>query len=482
MTSLQHDVWQEIKTRQLLRRGEAVLVGVSGGVDSMVLLHLLHAISVSEGWKLTLAHLNHHLRGRSSDADEKLVRKIAAKLRLPVIVGHADVRALARRRKLSVEMAARHARHQFLAKTARRSKIRSIALAHHADDQLELFFIRLFRGTGTEALGGMKWSARSPADPGIQLIRPLLEQPKEALEKFAQEYGIPFREDASNVSLDFARNRIRHELLPLIRKHYQPAVAQSTLRLMKVIGAEADFVTTAAQGWLATRGILCQDRGPQTGSSVHSNGEFDELPLAVQRRCIYLQLSGQGIEPDFELIERLRLHPGTPVTIRREKKGERSLKGNRSRSALRNTQGQVKLLDFTKSKFQTESLTMDLAMGGQVDFGELSFRWQMEAKKGMADLKRVPGTEFFDAHSVGNSIILRHWRAGDRFQPIGMSRAVKLQDLFVNQKVPAEIRRKLALAVTANGDIFWVEGMRISDRFKLTSQTTHRLQWCWQRA
>ena len=171
-------------SRRLLPGGEKILVAVSGGADSMVLLHALHALAPLKRWQLRVAHFNHQLRGRASDADEKLVLRAAAKLKLPVVVGRADVKAAAREKRLSIEMAARRLRHEFLSQAARRQGIATIALAHHADDQVELFFLRLLRGTGGEGVAGMKWHSPSFVDKKIALVRPLLDCSKEALLEF----------------------------------------------------------------------------------------------------------------------------------------------------------------------------------------------------------------------------------------------------------------------------------------------------------
>ena len=218
MSELLNRVEQSVRARKLLRPGQRILVAVSGGLDSMVLLHLLHDLAPRHSWRVTVAHLNHQLRGRSSDADERLVRRTAKGLKLPLVVERAEVRRYARLNKLSIEMAARALRHEFLVRTARRRHASAVALAHHADDQLELFFLRLLRGGGGEGLAGMKWRNPSPADARIELVRPLLDQPKVALAEYASQRGIRHREDATNALLDFQRNRIRHELLPLLRR------------------------------------------------------------------------------------------------------------------------------------------------------------------------------------------------------------------------------------------------------------------------
>ncbi|HEU0037668.1 MAG TPA: tRNA lysidine(34) synthetase TilS, partial [Verrucomicrobiae bacterium] len=242
MSNLREHVGQSVRDRKLFRRGERILVAVSGGLDSMVLLHLLRPLAARNHWKLFVAHFNHQLRGRSSEADARLVGKTAATLDLPFSVGAGPVRALALERAESIEMVARELRHKFLARTATRLRIRRVALAHHADDQVELFFLRLLRGAGGEGIAGMKWQSPSPANPKLQLVRPLLDVSRADLEQFAQQNKIRFREDASNASRDFLRNRIRHELLPGLRDRFQPALNQTVLRLMKIVGAEAQFV------------------------------------------------------------------------------------------------------------------------------------------------------------------------------------------------------------------------------------------------
>ena len=193
MTDLLQRVEQNIQTRRLLKRGQAVLVTVSGGLDSMTLLQILYVLSARHRWKLTVAHFNHQLRGRSSDADEQLVRKTAAGLKLPLVAARAKVREYADKSKLSIEMAARKLRHEFYARVARERKLSVVALAHHADDQVELFFLRALRGAGGEGLAGMKWCSRSPVNGKVMLIRPLLDMTKSELRGFAREKMLGFR-------------------------------------------------------------------------------------------------------------------------------------------------------------------------------------------------------------------------------------------------------------------------------------------------
>jgi tRNA(Ile)-lysidine synthase len=448
---------KSIRSRRLFQRGERLLVAVSGGVDSMVLLHVLHELARRNKWRLMVAHLNHQLRGRSSDADERLVRKSAEKLGLPLVVEQADVRKFALSQKLSLEMASRKLRHEFLARVAARHKLSSIALAHHADDQLELFFLRLLRGSGGQGLAGMKWCNPSPGNPKIRLVRPFLDQTKPSLKEFAVRQKIPFREDATNALLDIQRNRIRHELLPLLREKYQPALDRTVLRAMEISGAEADFVTTEASKWLAGKRRL--------------SANFDTVPVAVQRRCMQIQLLKLGIAADYHLVEQLRLSPDRPVPV----------SGAKMRCLIRNPMGLVHLKEPATSEFNDEQLNVELATAGVVVFSGVRIEWRIRPRNILGSHKSNLGTECFDADAVGSRFVLRHWQAGDRFQPIGMAFSLKLQDFFTNQKVKRPLRHQLVVAVTEGGEVFWIEGMRISERFKLTPGSIRRLQWCWRR-
>ncbi len=419
----------------------------------MVLLHVLGRLAPKHRWQLVVAHFNHQLRGRSSDADERLVRETARKLRLSFVSSGADVKRVAREGGISIEMAARRCRHDFFSREAKARGIRRIVLAHHAEDQVELFFLRLLRGAGSQGLGGMKSLAPSPWNTAVKLVRPLLECSRDEIEALALAEGVRFRDDASNDSSELLRNRVRHELLPLLRSRFQPALSKVVLREMEILSAENDFMDAEVDRHLSK-----------------PLASFDALPVALQRRVLQKQLEGEGVAPEFEWIESLRSAAAKVISVSRNVSVCRDAYGRvlvrRSETIARSKA--VVRLSFSGSK-------------GQGTFAGLSWNWtRLPAKRGGLP-KFVTGTEWFDADQVGREVVLRHWRAGDRFQPIGMTTLKKLQDLFTNLKVPRAERVQRVVATTAAGEIWWVEGLRIGELFKLEPATRTRLRWSWQR-
>lgn len=419
----------------------------------MVLLRLLHGLAPGRRWRLFVGHFNHQLRGRASDADQRFVERAARALKLPCHCGSGDVHAAARAAGQSIEMAARELRHRFLAETASKLGCRCVALAHHADDQIELFFLRLLRGAGAEGLGGMRWSSPSPADRRIRLARPLLDVRRAALRHFAQRARVRFREDASNASTEFLRNRIRLELLPLLRRRYQPALDEIVGRVMEILGCEAEVVTEAARTILRSK--------PRS---------LARWPVGLQRRLVQLQLQSRGMRAEFDLIEWLRLHPGRRISLNPRFAVASDLMGRLHFAVPRE-------LTFDERKLPV-ALTGET---GRLTFNGLKLRWRITTGRAFRSGGPSPGREVFDADQLGPRIRLRHWRPGDRFQPIGMKRAVKLQDWFTNHKIPAYWRRRLVVAENSTGVIFWVEGQRIAEVAKLRRGTKRRLIWRWQR-
>lgn len=286
--------WIQTKTN-LLRRfppGACYLIGVSGGRDSVALLHSLGDLSFKN---LVVCHLNHQLRGRSSNTDARFVEKLAAKYDLEAEIRSANVTALAKKKKMSIETAAREARYSFFAKMAKQRRCQTIFLAHHADDLVETFLINLFRGAGLTGLAAMREvSMRRIEDVDLTIVRPLLGFSRDEIDRYARQHRLKFREDASNKNLALLRNRFRRRVIPYLEKTLGRKIRPSILRAATIAAEE--------EGWIDS---MAKD--PDAKNQRLSVEKLRSLPTALQRRVIMAWLREQSIaDIGFDVIERVR--------------------------------------------------------------------------------------------------------------------------------------------------------------------------------
>jgi tRNA(Ile)-lysidine synthase len=266
------------------------LIGVSGGRDSVTLLHWLINIGYK---KLTVCHLNHQLRGRSSEADARLVEKLAAKYQVNFELGAANVRALAKKKRISIETAAREARYGFFAKAAKRHGCGTIFLAHHADDLVETFLLNLIRGAGLTGLAGMRdVSSRCIDGIDLTIVRPLLAVWRRDIDRYVRECHLRFREDATNKNLATTRNRIRNRIIPYLEKILGRNIRQNIWRTAMIAAEEEKCIN--------------EELSDSTNADL-SVTTLRALPVALQRRAILKWLRAQNIsEVGFDVIERVR--------------------------------------------------------------------------------------------------------------------------------------------------------------------------------
>lgn len=265
---------------------EPALIGVSGGRDSVALLHLL----VARGHRLIVCHLDHEMR-RESRAEARFVGKLAGRLGCECVVRRENVKARATRMKCSIETAAREARYAFFAKVAKKRGVRRLFLAHHADDQVETFLFNLLRGSGAAGLAAMRPSSMRG---DLEIVRPLLGVWREEIDGYVAEHGLEFCEDASNADPRHTRNRVRHEIIPLLTSAFGREVRAALLRSAEILREEDAFLGALPELALANSPEL-------------SVSEIRTLPLAIQRRMLLTWLRARGIaEVGFEEVERVR--------------------------------------------------------------------------------------------------------------------------------------------------------------------------------
>jgi tRNA(Ile)-lysidine synthase len=284
--------WIQIKT-ELLRSfppDARYLIGVSGGRDSVALLHWL----ISLGYKkLVVCHLNHRLRGRSSDVDARFVQRVAANYKIDLEPGSADVRALAKLKKMSLETAAREARYAFFAEAAKRRRCRTIFLAHHADDLVETFLFNLMRGAGITGLAATRdVSTRRVDSVELTIVRPLLSVWRKHIDNYVRVHGLRFREDATNKNVAPMRNRIRNRIIPYLEKTFGRNIRQNIWRTATIAAEEDKWIDSEL---------------PVSTDAELSAAKLRMLPIAVQRRAILKWLRTQNVsDVRFDVIETVR--------------------------------------------------------------------------------------------------------------------------------------------------------------------------------
>ncbi|MCG2661148.1 MAG: tRNA lysidine(34) synthetase TilS, partial [Kiritimatiellae bacterium] len=295
---LLHDVIQTIRRHNLLARGQHILVGVSGGADSVALLAVLRRLAPAWKLRLTVAHLNHGIRGPAAAADAAFVAGLARRWKLEFVGGKVNVPVQARRRGISLEMAGRSARYGFFAKAARTHHCDAVATAHTADDQAETILLNLARGAGAAGLAGIPYIGRHGA---LNVVRPLRDVGRASVERFLARGRLAWREDATNADPAFLRNRVRHEVLPFLEERLNPGIRLALLRASDILTRENEWLDVLAEE------ILGQCREAVTGHALEAN-RLSGFPVAARRRVLRHWLEASGLDAEmlsFDAIERL---------------------------------------------------------------------------------------------------------------------------------------------------------------------------------
>jgi tRNA(Ile)-lysidine synthase len=435
-----------------------VLVAVSGGPDSVALLLTLAHLRDTLDLELWVAHFDHGLRRRMQrEAERSFVARLADELGLPFFFGQGDTRAHARRHRLSLEEAARALRYAFLSSQAERLGAGAVATGHTASDQVETVLMHIIRGSGLAGIAGMQpcspWPF--PGHAGLALVRPLLAVGRRQSERYCQEEGLSPCLDATNLLLEPLRNRVRHELLPLLRR-YNPRVEQALLRLAGAASADAAYLDETAD-------LFWQALAQRSERFV----QFPRLELAALSPALQSRLlvaATQHLIGDTPQIEAAHLQAmQTALAVRGPSRGKRrvSLPGGLVFAA----QGRSVHLTVGEEAAAQPIPETPLALPGRTKVAG----WRVEAKilparaAGPVD---DPYEAFLDLDGVGSTLTVRSRRPGDRLRPLGLGGEKKLQDLLVDAKVPQDQRDGVPLVCAAWG-IAWVVGHRLDERAKV---------------
>ncbi len=445
------------RRQELFAPRDRVLVAVSGGPDSVALLHLLYRLKNELDLDLAVGHFDHGLRGQESEEDARFVADLARSLALPFHLGQGEVRSLARAAKISLQMAGRRLRLDFLQETCRTHSYHKLALGHTADDQVELFFLRLLRGAGGEGLKGM-WPATQAG-----LVRPLLAVGKAVLLTWLARESLPYRQDSSNLSRGYLRNRIRLDLLPELRRHYNPRLTEAVWRTQALLEeGERLLAAATAQAWAA----VGEEKAPDFFSLdlprlfILDPGLQKRLLRATVGKFLYDQeITSTQVESLLDL-------------ARGKKSG-----GLISLGEARVARAGSELHIFRRLPAPPgRAATLLASPSDRVDSPE-GWRWQLTSRPHdpQTPPPPAPHTAWLDADRLSFPLEVRYFRPGDRFWPLGAPGPKKLQDFLVDRKIPRWLRPYLPL-ITSAGRIVWVVGLRVAEPVKLTPSSRTVLQ------
>jgi tRNA(Ile)-lysidine synthase len=498
MNEPEHDIFLQKMYRQIQCLGmfapsDRWLLAVSGGPDSMAMLHgllMLRKEGQLELAGLHIAHLNHQLRGDDSDADAEFVRQQARQLQIEVTVDSIDVAGAARESGESIEVAARRLRYSFLAGAARANNCNKIALGHNSDDNIETILHRILRGTGIRGLAGMPEVRGLPdteEQSELTIVRPLLSTPRCEIEAFVKQHDIKFRLDRSNLSDEYTRNRIRNELLPLLREKYNPEIGTALLQLGRIAGDFSKILSSDAIGTLHEL----------TLKREHDCLTLDAMRLAERSRILQAEIVHQGLLALRVPLRRIGFKQINAILdlINEQNPAKRVQLPFGWNVGCRDGE-----LNFYKTEVSQSSVSSGtsepialLVPGTTVP--ERDFIWFDVREKGAGAIREfhseiITGTEetleTFMAHKslceemidparIEGPLVLRSRKKGDRFLPLGAPGEKKIGDFFTDVKVPAELRDRVGLVCDHRG-IVWITGLRLAERVSVGPDTQQILK------
>lgn len=511
MPGVLRQVRHTIATHNLLDAGDGVVVGVSGGPDSLCLLHVLERLREPLQLRLHVAHLNHRARGEAADADAEFVARTAADWNLPVTVDKQDVPAMAEEHGLAFEETARRARYAFLARVALENRMKKIAVGHNADDQAETVLMHFLRGAGLAGLRGMlpltpigdyrllhpfaeqemtgesrkarsrkeeagseqveeaKRSPRIP-HPGYCIIRPLLKVRRSDIEHYCAEHGLTPRFDRSNLDTTYFRNRLRHELLPLL-EDYNPNIRERLCHTADVVAADYELLSQLReQAWDE---ITIEER---EDAIVFDQTDWRALPVAMQRSV--LRQAAYRLRRSLRDVTFVHIKNAREIALRGETGSQATLP-----MGLALTVGYDTLIigDIDEAGpppdepllWTDEPLPVPVPGTAPLPESEWTLEADVLTQWDMTEVTAPahPWTAYLDADALSEPLLLRTRRRGERFHPHGMGgHTVKVSDLMINLKIPEAWRDHVPLLV-AGGDIAWVCGRRIAQSVAVTPET-----------
>lgn len=429
--------------------GGKMVVAVSGGIDSITLLHTINTLRLVHNISCIVAHANHGLRGVESDDDERLVVSVADDLGIPCITQRLDVQAFASTSGLGIEGAARELRYDFLAGVANERQASVVLTAHTMDDNAETMLMNLARASGTQGLSGIP--PERTLHLGIRLLRPFLQLSRAQIRDAALLGGYIWREDSSNTDQHFLRNKVRAVVMPALREVFGPSVSERILRSSELV-RDADAVVRSVVNEILPA-VMISD---ETSEPSFSISVLKGLPRGLVREMFRSVLTCSH-EDVVRLSSLISAEAGSEATL------------TIGRTALRERDR------ITVTAPRTDSVAPEVAIDGDGVYVAGLHTLSVE-RRPIGDLQPLANTTvaYVDMASVRGKLVWRQWQDGDRFQPFGLAGTVLVSDLLTNIRFPHAERRRVRVVCDGDG-IIWVCGIRPAERTRITSSTTHLL-------
>lgn len=470
-------VKETILTYKMLSKGDSVVIALSGGPDSVVALHLLKQLESQYKLKLFIGHLNHGLRGGEAFLDQKFCEELGEKLEIPVYTAKVYIKSLKKKEAgKSIEDLARRERYKFLEKLAKKVNASKIVLGHTADDQVETVIMRFIRGAGTKGLSGIPPKRRLVS--GIWIVRPLISVFREGILEYLRKKKILYVEDSTNKELIFFRNKIRHELLPLLSK-YNPNIKniiQSTGTNMALINNYLEEVVEKEFRAISNITKDCVKVNSDKLNSCHP-------ALSQMLICRIMKEIDPSVQLESQIVKKVLV-----------------LVGDTSGSKIINLPKGIKVsreygkLFFSKGKrrINKKKYIAEMALNGKTRISKrnilitsklckengsssyLSYEY-ISNLHNIFQKKRLSFKADLDYDTLLHPLIIRNRRLGDVFHPIGMKGTKKVKDIFIDEKVPRAYRDEIPIFVSGN-EICWIVGYRIGEKFKVKLQTKRILR------
>lgn len=456
-------VLEYIKKHNMLEPGHKVVVAVSGGADSLALIHLLCRMRKYIPLTLYVAHVNHGLRGQAAREDARFVENMAREWGLEYFLKEAKVAELAQKWGVSEEEAGRKVRYDFFKEVLHQVGGHKIALAHHRDDQAETILHNIIRGTGLAGLSGIK-----PVRDGI-IIRPLLEISRKEIEDYCHEHSLKYRIDHTNEEVIYTRNRIRHMVIPLIEEHFNPNFSNSLVRMGDILRVDEDFLDHYSRQVFDT---ITRHKDNEVKISLL---DFLKCHMAVQARVIRLGL--ELLKEDLVGIEHVHIEGVLDIALNSNVGATLNLPhGLKARKDYDYLVLSIGKAAEGEDLVPVPDFLYELPVPGEVFIPELGVKILAQPEEEYTVLNRGKKCIYIDAEAVqGDKLFVRNRRNGDRFKPLGMKGTKKLKDYFIDNKIPRHKRDSIPLVVDRD-NIIWVVEHQISQDYRVTRDTKRLLR------